>query len=369
MIDLADAGRRLARWDAGEPTDLSALRRRARSRRLRHRIAGGALGATAAAALIAGAVLVSTSAPTVVRVQPAERPALPAAPLPPVPKGWVRVFAGPVALASPSGNVMVPRGGPIELCAAPASDSKASGCAITGDRSPRADIPVVVSRLEGRPVGTPRIIDGLRVLISGTGERRTFFVPALGVQIETFGPLGRRIAETLAPSPALVVASEVTAPSVPASWHTVGYGAITISVPPSWPVVRLRHLPLEPGTTVPPSLQYCDLFTRAELDLGDPPGRCGPGVSNGPEGLWLGRAVVAPAGLTHTTLAWVEGAQVDLAWAADGSSELADLTIRTDGATLHATVALGDDPATIVRVLASIRSSADSASTAVAGPR
>lgn len=351
MIDLADAGRRLASWDAGEPTDLTVLRRRVQRRKLRRRVAGGAVAAVAVVAAVTAGVLVPGGGPTRVRVGPAGQASFPAVPLPLLPKGWTRVFAGPVVLATPSGGAGVPRGGPIELCGPPPSGAKTS-CDITDNTTPRAAIPVVVARLHGRPSGTPRTIDGLRVLVSGTGQRQVFSVPALGVRIETFGTLGRRIAATLAPSPAMVAASTASAPTVPASWRTVRYGDITVSVPQNWPVVRLTRFPAQ--TASDGANRSCSLFDRAQLDLGDPAGHC-DGISNGPQGLWLGRSVVAPAGLIHTTLSWVKGAQVDLAWARHGFSSLADVTIRTPHSVIHATVALGANPATIERVLSSIR--------------
>lgn len=354
MIDLADAGRRLASWDAGEPTELAVLRGRARRRKLRRRSAAGAVAAVAVVAAVVAGVLIPGSGPTPVQVAPTKPAPFPAVPLPPLPKGWVRVFAGPVVLATPAAGAGVVPGGSIELCGPPPPSSKA-GCGITDNTTPRRAIPVVVARLHGRPTGTLRTIDGLRVLVSGTGPRRVFAVPALGVRLETFGALGRRIAAMLAPSPAMVVASNTTAPTVPAAWRTVRYDGIAVSIPPNWPVVHLRHFPAQAPSDG--ANRSCNLFDHAQLDLGDPPGRC-DGISNGPDGLWLGRSVVTPAGLTHTTLTWVNGAQVDLAWARDGFSDLANLTIRTPHHTIHATVALGDNPATIQRVLASIRASA-----------
>lgn len=359
MIDLAEAGHRLAGWDAGEPTDLAVLRGRAQRRRLRRRVAVGGVAAMAVAAAVTMGVLVPGSGPTPVQVGPAKQAPFPALPLPPLPKGWNRVYAGPVALASPAGGAGVPRGGPIELCGPQPPHSKV-GCAITDNTTPRAAIPVVVARLHGRPGGSPRTIDGLRVFVSGSGQHRSYAVPALGVRIETFGALGRRIAATLAPSPAMVVASNTTAPTVPTTWRTVHYGAVTLSVPPSWPVDHLTQFPNQAGSG-------CSLFYPAQLDLGNPSGQC-DGTSNGPQGLWLGRSVAAPAGLTHTTLAWVDGAHVDLAWARDGFSNLANLTIRTAHGVTHATVALGDDPSTIERVLASIRATGNSVPTAAAAP-
>ena len=353
MIDLVEAGRRLATWDAGEPTDLAALYSRARRRRTRRRVAAGVSAVVAAAAVAATVLVVPGGAQSRVRVGPATRAELPAVVLPPAPAGWSRTAAGAVDLAiPPSSNFEttgVGRRSYMEVCLTRICYSTAT---------PSAAYPVVVVPVTGRSRGTPRVIDGLRVLVSGSARRRAFEVPTLGVRLETFGTLGQRIAATMVPSPALVVASATSAPAVAAGWRSVHYDGVSVSVPTTWPVVHLRRLPVQPPAPGQPHSTACELFVHAQLDVGNPPGRCGPGQASSsppPPALWLGQSEVNSSGLTETRLPWIVGAHVELGWARYGPSYLANLTIRTASGVIHGTIGFGPDPALIEAILASIR--------------
>jgi len=352
MSDLeTEVDRFIARM-ATDPTPVEALIERGRRRRraLRRRVAGAAVAAVVAAAVLAPAALIRGAGSTSVQVEPARLAPLASLPLPAVPAGWSRSAVGTVDLALPPGSLVMTTGiGPrssTEVCLPNLCYSRTR---------PDATHPVLIGALTGRPAGSPRVIDGLRVLVSGAPSREVFEVPALGVRLATFGPLGRRIAATMAPSPAVVVASATTAPAVPADWRRVGYRGISLSVPSTWPVVHLRHLPDAPGNL---SSNGCALFFHAQLDLGDPPGRCGPASGSSgppPPAVWLGQSVLTPAGLTTTHLPWVAAAKVTLAWNRYGNSYLANLTISTPTAVIRGTIGFGSDPAIIEEVLASIR--------------
>lgn len=352
MIDLETEVRRLVDGLATEPTPVAALVERGRCRRraLRRRVAGGAGAAVAVAAAVVAGVVIPGAGSTPVQVGPAKKPPFPAVPLPAAPAGWSRTAAGTVDLALPpiSGLMTtgVGRRSSIEVCVTHACYSQPE---------PDASYPVVIVPLAGTPRGTPRVIDGLQVRVSGGPQRRVFDVPALGVRLATFGPLGRRIAATMAPSPAVVVASATAAPSVPADWRRVDYHGVSLSVPPTWPVVHLRHLPAAPGQLAG---NACALFVHPQLDLGNPPGHCGPARGSStppPPAVWLGQSAVTHTGLTTTPLRWVTGADVTLAWDRYGQSYLANLTISTPTRIIHGTIGFGPDPALIEQVVASIR--------------
>ncbi|MHB1928326.1 MAG: hypothetical protein ACYDEN_08210 [Acidimicrobiales bacterium] len=359
MVDLADAGRRLAAWEAGEPTAHTTLAARARRRTLRRRARLGVAALAATAAAVAGTLLVPGGTATPVYVGPGAPSPFPAVPLPPAPAGWARTAIGTLDLAAPGASV----GGSSTGLLAGISVCLTNLC--ESSHTPSAGDPVIVTSLRTAPTGTIRVIAGLTVDVSGHGQYGRYQVPALGVQLATYGALGRRIAATMAPSPALVVASATSAPAVPTTWRTVHYGEVTVSVPPTWPVVHLSGLPAQPhDATVGPLKKQdrqfaCELFFHPVLDLGDPPGSCGADYVQGPSsppGLWLGQSYVTPnPGLTETRLRWVTAADVELGWYRLDLSYLAELTIRTPNGVVRGTVGLGADPVTIERVLASIR--------------
>ncbi len=349
MIDLAEAGQRLANWEAGEPTDLAALYGRAERRTRRRRIGWGAAALVAVTALVLGAVLPLQPPPPSARVSRAAAGPFPPTPFPAAPKGWGWFLAGPVALASPGGGGGAPNG-PIELCA-PIPPGSRQSCVVGVSERPTAMDPVFVTQLRGKPTGRVRTIHGLEVYVSGNGQRRAFAVPALGVELETYGALGQRIATTLVPSPLMVVASATATPAVPPGWRTVHTGDLTLSVPPGWPVVHLRHLPQLPASS--PGL--CNLFPRAELYLGAPSGSC-DGTGTSANGLWVGRSVdMTSSPVTTTRLRWVHGADVELLWSRNSISGIAWLSVQTPHGAVRGTIVLVTDPATLEAVLASIR--------------
>lgn len=132
---------------------------------------------------------------------------------------------------------------------------------------PTASEPVIISPLAGHPKGEAAPMDGMAAFVSGQGQRERFDVPALGVSLETYGTLGHQIATTMAPSPALVVASATTATPTPGDGRVVHYSGVTLSIPNTWPNVFLRALPTSWQRTTSGA---CDLFLAPGLYLGDP---------------------------------------------------------------------------------------------------
>lgn len=351
MIDLADAGQRLASWDAGEPTDPTALRRRAERRTRRRRISGGAVALVAVTALVLGGVLPFRPSSSQARSRVAGP--FPAVPFPVVPRGWRWILAGPVALASPYSGLGILPGlpGPSLMLCGPPPPGSPVGCGGAVDSTlPTRRPPVLVNQLRGKPSGVVHSIHGLRVYVSGGGQQTDFAVPALGVDLETYGALGRRIAATLVPSPLMVLASTASAPAVPGRWRSVHYSDLTVSVPPSWPVVHLSQPPFPSG-----SRGYCEAFPRAELVLGNPPGSCGHMLVTGSNGLWLGRSIETVLPLTTTRLRWVHGARVELLWSRENFGGTAELAIQTPRGVVRGTISLLTDSTTVEQVLASIR--------------
>jgi hypothetical protein len=84
-----------------------------------------------------------------------------------------------------------------------------------------------------RPVGTGP--PTWRALRAGHGSVLVE-VPALGVSLYGFSPMGARVAESFGPSPleTLLAARLPTAP--PRGWHRISYGSLSVEVPASWPV-------------------------------------------------------------------------------------------------------------------------------------
>jgi hypothetical protein len=91
-------------------------------------------------------------------------------------------------------------------------------------------------------------------------------VPALGVAMYGFLPVGARIAESFGPSPleSLLAARLPTAP--PRGWRRISYGTLSAEVPTSWPVRLL------PGShdADPGACEFSD-FETPVADLGFSP--------------------------------------------------------------------------------------------------
>ena len=64
-------------------------------------------------------------------------------------------------------------------------------------------------------------------------------VPALGVTLYGFSPAGARVAEAFGASTLERVLTATLPVAVPRGWRRVAYGALSVEVPPRWPV---RHL-------------------------------------------------------------------------------------------------------------------------------
>ncbi len=83
----------------------------------------------------------------------------------------------------------------------------------------------------------PVVVNGIEVYAQfGAPGSGGYQVPSLGVQVEASGPLSARILATLTRSPRAVAFAPGRAPAVPATWHRLSFGGVSLSVPAAWPV-------------------------------------------------------------------------------------------------------------------------------------
>jgi hypothetical protein len=102
---------------------------------------------------------------------------------------------------------------------------------------------VEIAPLSDSARGPYRVING----ITAYGIHGVWNVPSLGVQVSVVGPLGASVLNTLTHSPRSVATRSPTAPAIPAHWHRVVYGGLSLAVPASWPVEQTSQW--APGCT------------------------------------------------------------------------------------------------------------------------
>jgi hypothetical protein len=151
-----------------------------------------------------------------------------------VPASFSVVYPGENALCGSAG----PRGA---LFVAPLPSTQ------TGTGCPAKARGTLVSLVPARHVPakyaneTPIILNGVPVYLGPTDNllsSYTYYAPALGVEVAADGPLARQVIDTLACSPRAEALALGTAPSVPASWHSVSFAGLRLSFPADWPVER-----------------------------------------------------------------------------------------------------------------------------------
>lgn len=102
--------------------------------------------------------------------------------------------------------------------------------------------------------GVASVINGVTVY----NLHAVWNVPSLGVQLSLTGPLGMRVLQTLTHSPRSVALAPGPTPLVPATWHRVTFGGLSVAVPKDWPEQKTTLL----------ALGYCGAYTS--LDVAPP---------------------------------------------------------------------------------------------------
>ena len=182
------------------------------------------------------------------------------------PQGWVPVDYGNAQVSVPANWNISFDGG----CPSPADGKVLLGQ--TGDWahcSPEAsqgDSVYIATTSQTRGTGTPIVVNGITAYRYEGGEKFTdvassvWLVPSLGVELILTGPLSTKILQTLTDSPRSVALASGSAPSVPSSWHRVGFGPLSIAFPATFHETRLNawvnpcNVPPNVTMTAPPTV-------------------------------------------------------------------------------------------------------------------
>lgn len=372
MVDLSEAGHRLASEVFADVPPVSEVERRSRRRTRGRRIrAGSAAALIVAIAAIAAVVAVSgagSSAPHqhVVVGPPPGRPPVPPVTLPAVahPAGSIPVDYGQVRLWLPPGWSAAPAG----TCA---GYHRQVYFGSFGAGSCFGSVVAFGSWLAVHAPTAPPPAGSARTVINGTtvwswsrsrspssAPTRVYDVPSLGVEITAVGAASRAVAETLGPSSLHAVLAEHYPAAVPASWKTVAYDGFKVSVPAGWPTHTITAHQVVPWACGPVT------FAVPTVQLGyGAPVRCpftnGSQTPTKPsDGLWLqppgptsahglgpGQAAkVITSGPVRVTVVYTPNAPTN-----------AQEMVTAGGRTMVATVGLGVDPAVAEQILSSFR--------------
>ena len=181
-----------------------------------------------------------TASPTTTTTVPKPLPALD---LSATPAGWVPVAYGDLQLSIPSSWAVAydsalcgSARAPGELWVNPVMLNIGGCLAPTYAKTEVQLQPLGKARLWST---LPRqVINGITVYGGHSSPAADYFVPSLGSQVILWGPLGRKVLETLTFSPRTVALASGPAPVVPSSWHQVTFAGLRFSVPPAWRTQR-----------------------------------------------------------------------------------------------------------------------------------
>jgi hypothetical protein len=179
---------------------------------------------------------------------------LPTVDLSATPKGWVPVAYENAQISVPASfYVLYPR--------TPSCDSGSVGVTFVGPTSGGPACQVTeqttlasldsMRRVPSKYAGEkPTILNGVQVLLGPHGKVPyfTYYVPSIGVELHTYGPVARQVAETLTRSPRAVALASGPAPVVPAAWRSLTFAGLQFSVPADWRTYRWVDIGVCGGT-------------------------------------------------------------------------------------------------------------------------
>lgn len=153
------------------------------------------------------------------------------------PKGWVPVAYGDVQVSVPPNWDVLDAGDCDDGEPAP-SDAVYLGSSQAGGPCNSSESYVWLRTASTKtPPGAAKDINGITVY-SRSSSPTVFHIPSLATLVSGKGPLTERVLHTLSVSPRYVALAKGPIPSVPASWHRVTYGGLSVAVPADWPVVN-----------------------------------------------------------------------------------------------------------------------------------
>lgn len=376
MIDLTEAGRRLAAARVGPSPSLDDLRATLkRRRRRRFRIgAGSVISAAAVAAAVTFAV-----ASTGTRVQQVTTNPSPSQPASIATLPRAQGVAGSTPYDYQRLRLWLPTGWntstnnchmatqvvyfPANYSAAPPTSCSHAGANI-----------VVVGPFNGTPPGSPAAttVNGITVEVAqGPDGSATWYVPSLQAELVISGHAAQKVADTLGPSPLQDLLTATFPTPVPTTWRAVTFDGFQARVPANWPTHQIlvkrtgntTEVSDLPGVCFPPIFRTPSVYVGANLAPSCPffPQTKEPSTD---DGLWLypstntaplasqlqsdGPGVPAPIQRLFTF-----GSEQVLITAGEGDS--VEVEIETAGHRISAIIGLGPNPAVAEAVLSSIR--------------
>ena len=377
MVDLKDAGRRLAATRVGPTPPVDALRARRAKRSRRRRIAAaGSITVAAATLAVMVSALVSSGGSGTQQVVTSPTSPTPAA-LPgyhivagstPYDYQRIRLWLPPRWTASSqtycqSGEDVVYFKG--------YSGPGGPQCA-NGSYPGQHHSEILVSTWTGKtpPIAARTTINGIPVWVThGTSKtivvvQMTWYVPSLDTALIIVGPAASPVAATLEPSALQDLVTQNLPIPIPSGWRTVTYGGFQADIPADWPTlpVMIANAQSPSGRNVNPNLGWCalPLFHTPAVYLGPGPPNACPGVtqdalSTTNDGLWLQPA--APAGNAFTT---APQRAVDIGntqvFITAGTGDTANIKLDAQGHRIDAVIGLGENPAIAAAILSSIHS-------------
>ena len=167
------------------------------------------------------------------------------------PGGWVPVDLGQAQLSVPeSFSVVYPNEIECEapspigvLIVRPRSPETTGGCPMRRPVRPNLTTVylIAVSRTQMTYGSEPATrVNGVQAYLAfGSPSALGYFVPALGIEAYGYGPLAKRVLDTLTRSPRSVALAAGPVPEVPASWKAVSFSGVQAAVPSSWLITRV----------------------------------------------------------------------------------------------------------------------------------
>jgi hypothetical protein len=376
MIDLTEAGRRLADTRVGPTPSLDTLRAALRRRRQRRRaIAAGSVMSAAAvvAAITVAVVSTGTRSQKVTTGSSSSQPS-----------SGVTLPEGPgVTGATPYDyqrlRLWLPAGWTTSTSHCPSATqvvyfpANYSGGGATSCTHDGAEIVVVEPYSATRPgPSSTTTVNRITVeVVRGQDGSTTWYVPSLQVKLVVSSNAAQKVADTLGPSPLQDLLTSTFPTPVPTAWRIVTFDGFQAKVPAAWPT---HHIVMKrsgntteisdlPGVCAPP------VFRSPSVYLGANPGISCPFIPQTKEpatedGLWLQPSTnTAPlasqlslGNLTQPPpiqrLFNLGSAQV-LINAGNGDSVQAE--IDSSGHRITAVIGLGANPAVAEAILSSIR--------------
>jgi hypothetical protein len=388
VVDLNDAGRRLAAYRAEPTPPVAEVRAQSARRAHRRRLLTASVASIAAVAIVAAVVTVGVvrggSGRQQVSTGPGPTPTVSAPAASQLPEvahpvgskaadwGQLRLWLPPGWNAAVPASCWVSKQGVYFSAQPPAVD-----CHDHGADQPSLWVTALVGTIPA--MFRSSTINGVTVwsssaaLVAG-GSPAVYDVPSLGVQIFARGAASTGVVDTLGPSALHAVLVQRYPTAVTDGWKTVTFDGFSAEVPAAWPQHTIRvvntgggattvsNLPGRCGQTIfaDPSVYFgtepilsCPMFTPTAALQGE----TAPG-----DGLWLQQDASAPPTAQQAqtdgqvaTMFRLGPESLTAEYQAASGSNTINIYLKSQNRTLQATIGLGLNPAVAEQIISSLQ--------------